>query len=457
LVSRQSEWGSYPAGVLGVAAPVLPSKEALSLAAIPLAIFIIGASIGTGTGLYLAVKTVGYVAAVAVFILSLRGRFWIAPEAVLYIAWLTWTLSGAFEVRSTVLFWEQWLTIAQISVLLLIVSIAVNNRRMLSVVMLSLAAGVSIGLIYGWSTGQFAVAASAQTEAVGTRAVGWAVNPNGFAWGLLLATVALAYFWMLPSRRPMLKRVVLIAGMACMAIASVLTGSRMGFVGLIIFYLAWFWFCHRTLVRRHFLVFLLVLVCAGVVVVFTAEFLQHSFMGERLVRAWDVVTGVRHEGSTDLRMSFFVKGAELVADNPVAGVGLANFMVYSGGWYAHSDYVEIGATTGIVGFALYFSIFALLWFRTGRIRRNSSDEAVRSIAGIARTLLVVMAITGLANVCYYDKSTWAMLAGLIGYTNIVWHQMRSVPSALLPGLVTPGTVTSALPGSLSQVSSPRWQ
>lgn len=183
---------------MGAAQPIR-QRESLSLVAIPLALFIVGATTLTVLeGWSTVVKVTGYVLAATVLIMGLRGRFLVAPEVIIYAVWVGWALTSMLNVLYPIGFWEVWFTTLQISMLIVVVTISVTNRKMLSAVMISLMVGVFISVGYGLGTGQFARATASVTEVVGSRAAGLARNPNGFSWLLILAVTAMAYFWMLP-------------------------------------------------------------------------------------------------------------------------------------------------------------------------------------------------------------------------------------------------------------------
>ena len=213
---------------------------------------------------------------------------------------------------------------------------------------------------------------------------------------------------------------------------------------MVIFFPLWIWFCYRKALKRQILTAILVLIIFVVGGYFFVNLVEQSSMGERLTLSWETITGTgygQREGSTAARMAVAQIAFNVMLEHPLTGIGLANLGAYTPhGLSGHSDYVEVGANTGFPGFFLYFSIYAILWYRAGRIRKYSQDASIVRTAGLVRTLVLVILITDLGNTYYYDKATWAAVAGFIGYTNAVWHQMRLQMGSPVPaGAIGPAS------------------
>ena len=380
------------------------------------------------------VKGLGILLGGAYLAYSIRARVLPNLEMIIFITWVAWALTGAFVAESGYLFWSQWATIFQIWVLLVIISGLTFAQRLLSfnLVWFLVAAFLLGG--YSFVTGEFRRAA---TEGTVERVAGLAMNANQFGWIMLLATVAMAYFWMLPTRARALKYTVLSLGMAAAGVATVLSGSRKALIGLAVFYVLWLWFCYRRDALRRPVVMAMALGVLAVGALLMAQFAREMPVAQRFQETWDAFTGKRVGGGGMNRLDLYGIAWRLFLRSPVVGVGMDNFRLYSGGAVAHSEYAEIAADTGLVGFVLYFAVFVVLWRRCGRIIKEHPDPLAVRVAGLARALLIVVMILNLGRYNYMDKPAWIVFGSLIGYTSAVWQSWRAQQASAAPAAPAP--------------------
>jgi O-antigen ligase len=400
-----------------------PARERVSVMWILLAIFIFGAvTVSLLEQWNYLVKGFGVVLAAAFLINSIRTPASISAEMILFIAWLTWALTGVFAAESSILFWYQWTTTFQIWVLLVIVAGFTDSRRALSLNMLSFLVGAIILGAYSYLTGEYQ-----RAEAGETRVAGLAVNANQFGWIMVLTTAALMYFWMLPTRARLLKHAVLTAGLLAAGVAVVLSGSRTGMAGLGALYVCWLWFCYRKRLRREPLTVAVTVV--GVIVLGVALLILMERTGalERFSESWRTWEGYRTGGrSTATRMNLLRVAWDLVWEHPLTGVGLGNFRIASKTMYvSHSEFAEVAVSTGLPGFLMYFAIFYVLWRRTGRLMKYSDDPTAVQTAGLIRAVILAMLLADLGRWNYYDKTMWVVLGSFIGYTVSAWNALRA--------------------------------
>jgi len=399
-----------------------PRRERLGVFAVPVALFIVLAvSVSEMPGWNYAVKAMGVLLAAGYVIFTLRTRHRIAPEIYLFIAWITWGLMGVFVARSQTVFWRTVGTVFQIWVMLVILSGFTASRRALSLNLLAFLVAVLIVGGYSYVTGEYR-----RAEVAGERVAGLALNANEFGWVMLLAAVGLAYFWMLPTRLRLLKFGLLIAGMLGVTAAVVLTGSRKGLLGLLLFFAAWLWFCYRKDLPRRPAVLLVIVLGLAAGAAFLVSIAGGTVMAERLGRTWTALRGGSTHGSGVERLGLYQTAWHVFAEHPLLGVGLNQYRFYSYGMLsAHSEYADVLCSTGIPGFLLYFALFVVFWRRTGKLTKRAPDPVTAKIVGLIRALLLVILITNFARWNYSSKYTWVILASFIGYTASLESRLRA--------------------------------
>lgn len=123
------------------------------------------------------------------------------------------------------------------------------------------------------------------------------------------------------------------------------------------------------------------------------------------------------ESSANIRMNMIQIGLKSVSEHPFFGIGLGNTgiitMKYLGrNTYLHNNYIEILASTGIIGFLFYYSFYAVLFVKMLLRYLRYRDNII--FWGLAT--LFIQLILEIAMVSYYSKrlilftSFWVFLA-----------------------------------------------
>ena len=87
----------------------------------------------------------------------------------------------------------------------------------------------------------------------------------------------------------------------------------------------------------------------------------------------------------------------MIKEHPLAGIGLYQFAALSSHeTYSHNDYVEVAATTGLIGLAIYCSLFAVIGWRLVCVRRGCHNAEVYYTAGVCLAVLVTCGAAGFA-------------------------------------------------------------
>lgn len=271
---------------------------------------------------------------------------------------------------------------------------------------------------YSLFTGEFAAASEIAVRhgrIVGDRATSLTSNPNSLGVICAWAFVGMAFFWPVLNRIWM--RILMLAIWVLLLAGVVYSGSRKAVLLAPIFLAAWAWFCYRDRIFKGATTFLC-LVGVTVVMAYGVWYVaEDTFAGYRLERA--VAVGNR-DSSTNTRLNMIRDGIQMVAERPLVGVGLYQYAPQSYyDKYAHNDYVEVAATTGIVGFLVYYSIFLLTAWRLVSVRRLFLGTEMWYAVGICEAALVTCAAAGFALVMYSNIVFWCFVSPIIGFAYAV--------------------------------------
>ncbi len=227
-------------------------------------------------------------------------------------------------------------------------------------------------------------------------------DSNSFASTLLLAMTMALPFWRGAKGR---RRLLLMAGTGAGALCIFLSGSRAGFLGLVVvgLFLAWS--------SRHRLRVLLLLFVAGMVgVVALPGTLQDRFM--TIIDSSRGPSNAR--SSAEGRIQGLLDGIKLWERSPFVGVGPGAFGLGTGsGMNAHNVYGQVLGEMGTIGIA---ALAGMLWsFRANckeARRRRRAPAGADFPAEVARAVglaVVLMLLQGLAGHNLY-RYTWVWLA-----------------------------------------------
>jgi O-antigen ligase len=154
-----------------------------------------------------------------------------------------------------------------------------------------------------------------------------------------------------------------------------LTASRAGFLDLVVAGTVGLWL-FGVKGKRLYLI-----IAAGVVVV-----LLLRVAGRNLERRFAVVAGatvssrleLSAEGSFEERKLLMARAVDAIVHYPILGVGVGDFVVYSGLWKeVHASYLQIAAEGGIPVLILYLTFFSCGFANLRRLMRtyNLDPEA----------------------------------------------------------------------------------
>lgn len=117
------------------------------------------------------------------------------------------------------------------------------------------------------------------------------------------------------------------------------------------------------------------------------------------------------------RQRFVKYGLNMWEQNPILGVGLDNFRAeinkywtLSRQTYSHNNYIELLATTGILGFIAFYLIYLTIIYRLFKIRGNLTiSSKYYKFTNLFITIMFCRLVQEFALVTYYEKFTWILL------------------------------------------------
>jgi O-antigen ligase len=242
-------------------------------------------------------------------------------------------------------------------------------------------------------------------------------NTNVFGFAMLIGIIAVAYFWKYAESYTL--KCALISLTAGLVAGIIFSGSRQSFLCMIVFVALWYYFCYWNQVfRKLFPLIGLILLLS--VLYFTFRFaVSYTYLGARLAR----VNTLENIAKND-RLKLYREGIDMVISYPVTGVGLGNFLFHSSSrLYAHSDLIEAASTTGILGFALYFSLYLVLWRRLQFLKRNTVVPYILYDLGLFKAIFLTMFLNGLTRPHFLQVDSMTLWAILIGYSDFLERQI----------------------------------
>ena len=179
----------------------------------------------------------------------------------------------------------------------------------------------------------------------------------------------------------------------------------LGFVGL---YLMRKWDDKKAI--RSFLKILLLVPFLALGLYLVSRLPAFSGINTRMNDLIKALTGdVTRKNSAWLRMQYNKLGMELFRANPLRGVGIGNsnyytLPLYGHDHYLHNNYAELLACGGLIGFTIYYSIFAAILFTMIKYRKHRTREY-----DVCLVLLVIWLIMDYGCVRYFARETYLFL------------------------------------------------
>lgn len=218
---------------------------------------------------------------------------------------------------------------------------------------------------------------------------GFYSNPNDMAFAIVLSLPFCLAF--LLTAKGGFRRALWCFGILMMAIALLLTASRAGFIDLLVAGAFCLWYFGVKGKRLYLIVATAFL--GSVLLLAAGRTLMRRFAA---ISAEEVTTQQEDtaHASYEERKLLMIRALHAIAEYPVLGVGVGDFVVYSGLWKdVHASYLQIAAEGGIPVLILYLMFFSRGFANLKNLRKRMDlDSETRLFAGALTSSLVGFAV-----------------------------------------------------------------
>lgn len=263
-----------------------------------------------------------------------------------------------------------------------------------------------------------------------TRLAGRLQNANLYALALVLSYVY-ALNRIIASRSVAMK-VFFLASVPFILYLIGESGSRKGIIAAIIFSIIIMILHYKIIFKQSFFISISLILIFLVLIAMSSYYLSQSKHFSRLENVFSAITSGnlrKADKSFNERLKLYDYGWKMAVEHPALGIGLNNFRLVMGGKinaskgvYSHSNMIELLASTGFIGFAIYYSIYLSIFLKLIKLNRRYwklwSDE-YREIYITTFALIVIYVIYDFAMVSYQGKLSWIILSSIITSTTIL--------------------------------------
>ncbi len=304
------------------------------------------------------------------------------------------------------------LDFAKVLIIVIVMAVAVNTMRRLRLLILIQATSVAAVAAFAVLKGHLFVGRLA--GALG----GNYSNPNDLALAIIISLpLCLALMFLSESR---LRKVAWALAILVMTYVVLLTGSRGGFITLIVIAAV---LLFEFAIRGHRR-YLLVLTALAAVVLWRSS---SGMLLARLEGTFDTKENVASAyGSAQQREQLFWRSVEVTKEHPLFGVGPGNFQVISGDWHVtHNSFTQMSSEGGVPALIFYLLI---LWTGFKNLRKTKQLTRGRRELGMLASALYA-SLAGFVVGSLFGSVAYQMFPYfLVAYTTALFSiAKKSVP------------------------------
>jgi O-antigen ligase len=212
---------------------------------------------------------------------------------------------------------------------------------------------------------------------IANRLTGYTMNKNISAYFILI-NLPVMVFALLSRKKLFVK--LLLAGIICLGTINILIyGTRSAFISLIILIIC--------MIAYHLIRSKLQLkniVILSTTLIFSVFYVKSNNLGEDLINRIETLNV--DDTSINKRVSYYKGAFDTMLENPILGIGLGNWKIYSvykvkssiknyiAPYHVHNDFLQKGAEGGIISFISYILlIFVPLYIVFKKFLKNKND------------------------------------------------------------------------------------
>lgn len=360
---------------------------------------------------------IGPIFVILVFMNYFQFPFRVPKEVIVFFAFWLWTYPGYLSVIDVQGYFRYFRLVFTILVLFLCIEIVLIRTGKIKLMYQTLVANGLLFFIYAIISGEYAPTSddTARVQAL----VG---NANGFAYIGITGLTGVLFLW--NEYKDIKRRLWLVTFMVSFIIMIVLTASRSGFITMVILLAFWMIFCYYKSFAKHFVLYIIALLVFVPLLYYGYSYIMdETYLGQRLNQTTDGDETITDE----TRVQIYIEGFEMFKRSPFYGIGLSQFPLYSSRHaIAHSEYMELLATTGLIGLILMMYFYYILIKKNLSIRKVVKDPYTLYRINLSNAIIVSIFVFGLFRANFLDILTMVQLAFIAGYTNYLAIRYRTL-------------------------------
>lgn len=339
-------------------------------------------------------------------------------ELISYTAWVIWAgITGLFVSVSFFVFKQSFITLINTTLMIWLCYGLLRMNQAYRTVFWGIICGCLVQMIALKLNISFVkyVGVVQGEEIIGEgRVAALTGNANSLGFIMVGGSTAAMLLWNTgKSAFQLLKKMFLLAFMVAAVYVTFQTGSRKTTAAIIVLVVGWLTF---TLSYGHVMLNMIIRIAIVIGLLVASGWglmyvLENTVVGKRFAEltqrgSGSIVMGVEE----DVRADMYRAGFDMFKQNPIFGVGFAQYQVYYWkGAYSHSDYIEPLACTGLVGFFLYHGFNFFLLKRLLWLRRTTRSNHIRYTVNVMLLAMVVHLLLGLGVPYWSIQREWVIL------------------------------------------------
>ena len=293
------------------------------------------------------------------FVYKLISRsyyIYFSPIFIVYLVFTAYSILSIFWSTETNISLEQTLLMLKLLVIIFIVSNVIKELKNAHYVTYGIFFALFINYIL-----YFNIFSVSYDVWLWTRYMGTTGNPNVLAiisiYSIFLSIYLIVSSIVVKKHYLILININIILSFFMIIVSASKKGMIFGLL-LILLYLMYFSSNYKRLLKLSIYI---ILSCLIFIFFVDLELIIQQITPalNRLTTFIDVINGNATDVSSTDRLKFTTEGFLLASDNPFFGHGIATFRYYFG-LYAHNNYIEIFFGLGIIGIAVFYSIYLYL-------------------------------------------------------------------------------------------------